>query len=215
MKRRNFLLAVGALATLPLIPRVARDAWNTVTTAYPPEGSLSDAQISLVSAVADTILPRTDTPGATDVGVPAWINVIVAQHFTNAERTVFIGGLDAINSLAMDTNGELLTLSSPERRKRVIAILDRPSAYERFVMRISRSRRLARAMTHLGDPGIFEQMMIAPAQRARAYKQLKELVVHGYFTSEHVHEEILMAHIMPGHFDGGVLMQKTLHGHGA
>jgi hypothetical protein len=202
VKRRDFLLAIGAVAALPLAPRVAQFAWDRIALAYPPAGGLSVAHLAIVSAVADTIIPRTDTPGATDVGVPEWVDVIVAEHYTLAQRAVFLGGLDAIDALAMHSNGTALSLNGMEQRERVLAILDRPNAYEKLVGRLEHSRRFARAMTHIMERDTLERLMTPLAQRARAYSRLKALVVHGYFTSEHVHRHVLMAEVMPGHFDG-------------
>jgi len=210
VQRRDFLLAAGAIAALSFVPRVAQDVWNRVATEYPPAGGLSDAELVLVSAVADTIIPRTDTPGATDVGVPAWVNFIVAEYYTSAERAMFLGGLDEIDTLAIDTLGAPLTMNATEDRERVIAIIERPSVYERFVDRLEDSQRFSRMISNFLHWGVVERLMMPFAQRARAYSRLKALVVHGYFTSERVQKDVLRAVIVPGNFDGAAPMP---HGH--
>ena len=48
----------------------------------------------MVSAIADRIIPRTDTPGAADVGVPAFIDLLYGQFMTEAERKMLTDGLD-------------------------------------------------------------------------------------------------------------------------
>jgi len=53
-------------------------------------------------AVADTIIPRTDTPSATDVGVHGFVNVIVAEYAKDDDRTTLLAGLDAPVRAATD-----------------------------------------------------------------------------------------------------------------
>ena len=56
----------------------------------------SDAQRRAVSAAADQIIPRTDTPGALDARVPRFIELMAERWFTDEERDVFVSGLDAL-----------------------------------------------------------------------------------------------------------------------
>jgi Gluconate 2-dehydrogenase subunit 3 len=91
-----------------------------------PSDGLTVAQLALVAAVADVIIPRTDTPGATDVGVPAWINVIVAEFYTDADRALFLGGLDAIDAQAKSVGGVAFMELPAGARESVMLSLDRP-----------------------------------------------------------------------------------------
>jgi hypothetical protein len=63
---------------------------------FAPE-QFSAEQLERVAAIADLILPRTDTPSASDVDVPAFVNAIVSQHFDVADRAAFLAGIDAID----------------------------------------------------------------------------------------------------------------------
>jgi len=54
---------------------------------------LNDHQMEVVSRVAEIILPRTDTPGATDVGVPAFIDVMLGQVYAKKDRDRYLAGL--------------------------------------------------------------------------------------------------------------------------
>ncbi len=77
-------------------------AWARVASGVRPAAGLTDAQLALVGAIADTILPRTDSPSATDVGVPAFVDVIVSENYTDDERAAFLAGLDAIDARVED-----------------------------------------------------------------------------------------------------------------
>jgi gluconate 2-dehydrogenase gamma chain len=67
--------------------------------------NLTPAQGTIVSAIADRIIPRTDTPGAADVGVPAFIDLLYGQFMTEAERQMLTNGLAEIEAVAKSTHG--------------------------------------------------------------------------------------------------------------
>jgi hypothetical protein len=121
MDRRDLLRAFGAATALALLPHDAVAAWSRVAAGFRPADGLTDAQLALVGAIADTILPRTDTPSATDVGVPAFVNVIVSENYTDAERTAFLAGLAAIDA---STSGATLAQLSSEARGHAIEMIE-------------------------------------------------------------------------------------------
>src|SRR5256885_395663 len=122
MKRREALRAFGAATALALLPHEAVAAWARVTSGVRLADGLTDPQLALVGAIADTIIPRTDTPGATDVGVPAFVNVIVSENYTDTDRAAFIAGLDAIEAQAKASGGAFVDLSSTARAAAIEAI---------------------------------------------------------------------------------------------
>ena len=173
MHRRELLRAFGAATALSILPHDAFAAWSRVARAERVTGGLNAAHSALVTALADTILPRTDTPSATDVGVPAFIDVYVADYFNEAERAVFLAGLERIDDRSRHFTGRTFADASPEWRGEIITSIE------------ADDRR-----TELG----------------RAYWRVKELTVHGYFTSEPVMKNVLHYEVMPGRFDGDVVV---------
>jgi len=99
-------LAQGGLL-LSLMPGFAESAWCAVAGAAgaKPPRALNAAGQRLVAVIADAILPRSDTPSASDVGVPAWIDVIVAEYFSETRRRSFLADLAAIDKFASATSG--------------------------------------------------------------------------------------------------------------
>lgn len=55
------------------------------------------ADEDLIADIAETIIPRTATPGAKDVEVPRFIQKIVADCYDQKERTDFMAGLKAVD----------------------------------------------------------------------------------------------------------------------
>ncbi len=91
--RRAALLAGVALSPewLSFVGRAQTPAAKTYLTA---------AQGPLVSAAAERILPRTDTPGAIDVGVPAFIDRFYGEFMSPADRKLLVSALDEIERAA-------------------------------------------------------------------------------------------------------------------
>ena len=129
MQRRDILKALGAAATLVVLPEYeALAAWARLAGEPRLAGSLSTDQLALIGAIADTILPRTDTPSATDVKVPAFIDVIVSENYADNQRSAFINalpqleaalrGADGTSFVAMDADHRAVALGAVERANR-------------------------------------------------------------------------------------------------
>lgn len=77
-------LLTGVLHAQP----VAAGAGSAAKPVY-----LTAKQFEAVSAIADRILPGTDTPGALDVGVPAFIDLMIGKYLGEEDRKVVVAGL--------------------------------------------------------------------------------------------------------------------------
>lgn len=120
MERRDLLRALASATALTVLPIRPLAAWSRVAAGVRSPNGLNDAQMALVRAIADTIIPRTDTPSATDVGVHGFVDVIVAEQLTEADRTAFLSGLDAIDAGAMSASHVVFADLSAEARGTMI-----------------------------------------------------------------------------------------------
>jgi hypothetical protein len=105
MERRDFLRTLGVAAAVTLLPHDADAAWSRVGTRRRGAGELTARQLASIGAIADTILPRTDSPSATDVKVPEFIDVIVSEQYSAEDRTAFLAGLVALDARAKELGG--------------------------------------------------------------------------------------------------------------
>ena len=126
MERRDLLRALASAAALTVLPHKAAAAWERVASGLTARlaNGLSDAHMALVKAIADTIIPRTDTPSATDVGVHDFVNVIVAEQLSEPERTQAFAGLDAIDASVRTANGSGFVELNETARGTAIAALE-------------------------------------------------------------------------------------------
>lgn len=108
---------------MAMLPADARAAWKRVAAAARANG-FTPSQLALVGAIADTILPRTDSPSATDVAVPAFVDVVVSENYTDAERASFLAGLDAIDAQARSGAGASFVDLPPEQRADTLGAIE-------------------------------------------------------------------------------------------
>ena len=105
---------------MAFVPRNAAALWARAAAGPRPTNGLTDAQLKLVGAIADTILPRTDIPSATDVGVPAFVDVMYAENLEDAERAGAAAGLEAIDATAKSAAGAAFVDLTEEQRHAVL-----------------------------------------------------------------------------------------------
>ncbi len=96
--RREAIRRAALLAGVVLAPH-----WLTLADSARPLAQaryLAPPQLAIAGAVADRIIPRTDSPGAADVGVPAFIDLLYGEFMTEAERQLLTKGLGGVETAA-------------------------------------------------------------------------------------------------------------------
>lgn len=98
MRRREVVQFLGAALALPFIPRGAEAAIKLGEELHlrlddVPFRTLNRDQQALVTSIAEMIIPETDTPGATSVKVPEFIDLILTERASDDERAAFLAGL--------------------------------------------------------------------------------------------------------------------------
>jgi gluconate 2-dehydrogenase gamma chain len=112
--RREAIRRAALLAGIALSPALVQFVAGAQTAAA--KAYLTGAQAAIAGAAAERILPRTDTPGAADVGVPAFLDRFYGEFMTDDERRLFIAGLDAIEAAAKAThNGPFASLATAQQ----------------------------------------------------------------------------------------------------
>lgn len=126
MQRRDILKALGAAAALAALPEhEALAAWARLGSRLGFAGTLSAGQLALIGAIADTILPRTDTPSATDVKVPAFVDVVVSENYTDNQRAAFMNALPQLEAALRGLDGASFVSMNPELRAVALGAVER------------------------------------------------------------------------------------------
>jgi hypothetical protein len=112
--RREAIRRAALLAGVVLSPE-----WLTLVDGARPLAQaryLTPAQLTMASAIADRIIPRTNTPGAADVGVPAFIDLLYGEFMTEAERQLLTNGLAEVETAARSAHGASFPTLTAERQ---------------------------------------------------------------------------------------------------
>jgi len=136
VNRREVLRLLGGVAAVPMLAPI------------PPEGlldlgralharlarrtgrSLDAHQLETVTHIAELILPETDTPGATSVKVPQFIDLMLTEWCPAAERKRFLAGLADIDARGRRIYGGVLLDLRPADQSALLQALDGVSGPE-------------------------------------------------------------------------------------
>ncbi|HWU01830.1 MAG TPA: gluconate 2-dehydrogenase subunit 3 family protein [Novosphingobium sp.] len=175
--RRDFLSGAALLALALGLPAGALAATPAIPAASP-------RQHQMLAAASQIAIPRTDTPGAADAGVPDFV-VLALDHgledarrpVTNAPKGMPLradGSIDHLRwlELALDTaaGGDFLALAAP---------------------------RQAEALARI-DTAAFAAPRDAPPS---PWLTIKALIYIGYYTSEAGGSQELRYELVPGQFE--------------
>jgi gluconate 2-dehydrogenase gamma chain len=150
---------------------------------------LSKEQGALVGEVAEIIIPRTDTPGAKDAGVPAFIDSMLKDVYEDEDRQRYIAGLKAFDDAARTAHSKaFVELSKPQQTELVRKVHDEAVATELALE--TRPRYLRRPFILM----------------------TKELTLLGFFTSKPGATEVLQYAAVPGKFQGCVPLAQAGNG---
>lgn len=117
LNRRSLLRSIMLLAGVAATPAAGASAL------FAGPQSLPAPTMSLLSAVADTMIPVTDTPGALAAGVPESFGKLLANWASPEQRTQLLGALEAIDAKA----GGFVALP-PAKRLELLSAHDKAAA---------------------------------------------------------------------------------------
>jgi hypothetical protein len=132
MNRREALKHTALLLGISLSPSAVTSALAQLSR-DPSVGPvhLTAPRFAAAAALAERLLPRTDTPGAADVGVPGFFDVSYGTFMNPGERAVVERGLDQLNAAGPNGYAAL----PPERQDEIIRTLAASTEQDRRFLR--------------------------------------------------------------------------------
>lgn len=178
MNRREAIqragLVLGYAVSAPVLAGIMNGCKAAPELTYKPVFFTED-QARLVSEVAEIIIPKTDTPGAKDTGVPGFIDKILKECYKKEDQDRFLAGLQSFDEEAKKAYGDPFIELEPAQQLE-------------FVKKIHDEAIVA---TKKGE--LKERPFIL---------MTKELTVTGFFTSEVGATKVLQYAPVPGAYHG-------------
>ena len=98
MDRRQALLGIAAMFGTQLLPPIRAAIASGLDPVDMSGASLfDDARRQDVAALAETIIPETDTPGAREAGVGEFIEFMLQEWYPGEDRQRFVDGIQRLD----------------------------------------------------------------------------------------------------------------------
>jgi len=115
---KQILIMAGGMA---LLPSCLRDAGKSSVLLKNLDVSLD--QENLLAEIAETIIPKTSTPGAKELNIHLFVLKMVDDCYEPEEQQLFIKGLEALKAITQDQyRKSFMDIAVPERQKVLVGI---------------------------------------------------------------------------------------------
>lgn len=181
---RKTTLLMGAAVSASALTGILQGCKATPELTYKPVFFTED-QARIVTEVAEIIIPKTDTPGAKDVGVPGFIDLMLKDCYKKEDQDRFIAGLTSFDEEAKKAYGDSFIYCKPEQQVE-------------FVTKVH-----AAALAEAKENKEAKRPFILMA---------KELTLLGFFTSEPGATQVLQYIAVPGSYKGCIPLAEAGNG---
>jgi hypothetical protein len=151
--------------------------WDALDDAMDDKGFgiFTKEQVRLLTEIADTIIPTTDTPGAKAAKVGPFIAVMVSDCYDKAKQQRFLDGLATLDQNCKSSHGKTFLHCSAKVRHDLLVELD---GQQKNYYKTKKKE----------DPDHY-------------FRVIKDLVLWGYFTSEIGATKALRSVDYPGRYE--------------
>jgi gluconate 2-dehydrogenase gamma chain len=181
---RKTALLMGAAVSASALAGIMQGCKASPELTYTPD-FFTKEQAELVSELAEIIIPRTDTPGAKDAGVPGFIDKILKECYTKEDQDFYRAGLAEFDAAAKSAFGDSFVYLAPEKQ------LEFVKAQNEAALKMSKEK-----------PDAARPFILTT----------KELTLLGFFTSEPGATQVLQYEAVPGSYKGCIPLTEAGNG---
>jgi hypothetical protein len=145
-----------------------------------------------VSEIANIILPKTDLPGAIEMAVPQFIDLLMKDVFEDKQNEKFLAGLQIFNKQYTEETGSKFNEEGQDDQQYFVEKLyNLPDSETQEVLSLVKEKS---APLGQEDKYLMYSFLVT----------LRDLTIKSYFTSEKIGEEVLSYDPIPGRQEGCV-----------
>ncbi|HLO46479.1 MAG TPA: gluconate 2-dehydrogenase subunit 3 family protein [Leadbetterella sp.] len=185
MNRRNYIkntaAALGLTLTGSSMSEMLLSCQTQAKLDWKP-AFFTNNQAALIAEIAETILPKTKTPGAKEMAVPQFIDKMVKETMDEASQKNLIEGIDSFEEeVKAKYNTDFMSLKPNEKLE--------------FLKKLDEEK----PRSGLSMWGIaLEKDVPQPT----FFKTIKGLTLFGFYTSEEIGRNVLVYDPVPGEYIG-------------
>ncbi len=183
MDRRTALRNTGLLAGISL----SGAALSTLVQSCQSQNRLtweplffSLKQAETVSAMTEVLLPKTDTPGALDLNVDVFVDLMCKKYLSESDQQHVMQGCEAFMQNCKGTYGKDFPKLSEEQKAEAI--------------------RQAGESANTFNPAVWGSPL-GEQEPLDFYRRVKQFTLIGYFTSEEIGKNVLNYDPIPGEYN--------------
>jgi hypothetical protein len=163
------------------------------------EAGFTNKVIALLDEVGETIIPATATPGAKAAQVGEFMKIWVTDCYTQQEQDTFFAGLPKLDEACIKMHSKPFIDCDAKQRHDFLVSLEK-EAKEFNTKKDETEKPLREAALKEG-----KEFVAAPPHY---YTMMKQMTLHGFFTSKTGVTETLRHIQVPGKYDGALPYKK-------
>ena len=191
MERREALRKTAKLAgTVTVAPTLwsllqsckqqTRLDWNPIF--------LDDEQAKFIAVLVDTMLPKTDTPGALDIKVDIFLDKVFAEMYGESGQAQVVSEIANFNKTCKDRFGKIFADLTEAERTEIMNEAEASSA--KFAGKVWGTA-------------------VSQQEPVGFYRSMKSLAIWAYFSSEEIGKHVLSYDPVPGDYLGCIPLSEV------
>ena len=176
--KNQVLFVFGTSISTAVLSNLLASCKNTIDIGWQPI-FFTAAQADILAQITETILPKTQTPGATDIGVAQFIDKVIGLLLNKESQQEILKGIEEIDALAKTRFNKNFKARSADQKVELLLELDKNAgSYPLTLWGIT-----------LEKPG-----------PVSFFRHLKRLTLFAFFTSEEIGKGVLRYDPVPGDY---------------
>lgn len=187
---KNLAIVIGGAALLP-------SCTKSDPVIHFKNFSLHKDQQDLISNMAETIIPKTDTPGAIDLGLDKFVLLMLDDCTKKKDRDAFFAGIPKFNELTQKMYQKSFADCNTNERVAVLTALD--------------NRDKNKPKTAVADKAKSDKdkKNIHPDELMVFFNTVKGLTVYGYTQSKYFMTKQVVYELVPGRYNAYVPVKNN------